>query len=71
MAKEKTIKAVTIQPITNGFILMTQEAPEPKPNVPPQAPKVEQNYYDSAAEACQKAAEFLEPNVVQIVTGNN
>lgn len=71
MAKEKTLKAINIQPISNGFVLVTQEAPEPKPNIPPQQPKVEQSYYETAAEACQHAAEFLEPNVVQIVTGNN
>lgn len=71
MAKEKTIKNASIQPISNGWVLITQEAPEPKPNVPPQAPKTEQNYYETAAEACQRAAEFLEPNVVQIVTGGN
>lgn len=71
MSKEKTIRAINIQPITNGWILVTQEAPEPKPNMPPQQPKVEQSYYETAAEACQQAAEFLEPNVVQIVTGGN
>lgn len=71
MSKEKTIKAINIQPITNGWILVTQEAPEPKPNTPPQQPKVEQSYYETAAEACQAASEFLEPNVVQIVTGGN
>lgn len=72
MSKDnKTIKAANIQPITNGWLLITQEAPEPKPNIPPQQPKVEQRYYATAAEACAEAAEFLEPQVLQIVTGNN
>ena len=66
MSKEKTIKAIQVVPVSNGFILNTQETLNPQ--VPP---KVEQIYFETAAEACQAGAYFLEPNVVQFVTCGN
>ena len=66
MAKEKTIKAIQVVPVSNGFLLNTQESTTP--NIPP---KLEQIYFETAAEACRAGAEFLEPNVVHIVTGGN
>lgn len=73
MSKDKTVKTVQIVPIDNGWILTCQEQ-KLSANVqvqPPVAPVTTQRYYDTAAEACQAASDFLEPNVVQIVTGNN
>lgn len=73
MSKKKIVKTVQIVPIDNGWILTKQEQTL-SDNVqvqPPQAPVMTQNWYETAAEACQVAAEFLEPNVVQIVTGAN
>jgi hypothetical protein len=66
MSKDKTLKAANIQPISNGWILVSQEAIDPNPQ-----PRIEQAYYSTAAEACAAAAEFLEPQVLQIVTGGN
>lgn len=73
MSKDKSIKTVQIVPIDNGWILTCQEQAPPPENVamPPKPPKVTQAFYESAAEACQAASEFLEPNVVSIVTGGN